>query len=69
MSSSPPVAPEAQLARLVKRGLTDAAARQRLAAQLPTEQKIARADFVVTTDGAFEDTDRQIDEIYRVLTT
>jgi dephospho-CoA kinase len=60
--------PEAQLARLVKRGLSDAAARQRLAAQWPTEQKIARADFVVTTDGTFEDTDRQVDEIYRALT-
>ena len=60
--------PEAQLARLVKRGLSDAAARQRLAAQWPTEQKIPRADFVVMTDGTFENTDRQVDEIYRALT-
>jgi dephospho-CoA kinase len=60
-------APHTQLARLIERGLTEDAARQRLAAQWPTEQKVARADFVVTTDGTFEDTNRQVDEIYRAL--
>jgi dephospho-CoA kinase len=60
-------APQTQLARLIERGLTEDAARQRLAAQWTTEQKVARADFVVTTDGAFIETDRQVDEIYRVL--
>jgi len=53
-------APERQIERLVARGLTDAAARQRMAAQLPTEEKSARADFVVNTDGSFEETDRQV---------
>ena len=53
-------APEAQLARLVARGLTDAAARQRLAAQWPTEKKTSRADFVITTDGSFAETDLQV---------
>ena len=62
-------APETQLARLVARGLTEDAAGQRLAAQWPTEKKTARADFVVTTDGTFEETNRQIDAIYRALTT
>ena len=61
--------PEVQIARLVERGLTEHAARQRLASQWPTEKKIARADFVVTTDGTFEETGRQVDEIYRKLTT
>jgi dephospho-CoA kinase len=61
-------APETQLARLAARGLSDDAARQRLAAQWPQEKKAARADFVITTDGAFADTDRQVDEIYGVLT-
>jgi dephospho-CoA kinase len=60
-------APQTQLARLIERGLTEDASRQRLAAQWPTEQKVARADFVVTTDGTFAETDRQVDEIYRVL--
>jgi dephospho-CoA kinase len=62
-------APETQLARLIERGLTEDAARQRLAAQWPTDKKTARADFVVRTDGTFEDTHRQVDAIYRALTT
>jgi dephospho-CoA kinase len=61
--------PETQLARLVERGLTEAEARQRLAAQWPTEKKVERADFVIRTDGTFEDTNRQIDEICRALNT
>jgi dephospho-CoA kinase len=56
-------APELQLQRLIKRGLTEQAARQRLEAQMPTEEKVARADFVVHTDGSFEDTDRQIADV------
>lgn len=51
---------ETQLARLRERGLGDEAARQRLAAQLPTAEKTPRAHFVVTTDGTFEETDRQV---------
>lgn len=60
-------ASERQLARLLERGLTADAARHRLDAQWPTERKTARADFVVTTDGTFEETDRQVEEIYRAL--
>jgi dephospho-CoA kinase len=58
---------ETQLARLRERGLGEEAARQRLAAQWPTEKKVARADYVVSTDGTFEDTNRQVDTIYRAL--
>lgn len=53
-------APETQMARLVQRGLTEEAARQRLAAQWPTERKTARADFVITTDGSFAETEEQV---------
>ena len=53
---------EVQVARLLKRGMSDAEARQRLAAQWPTEEKAPRADFVIRTDGSFEETDRQVDE-------
>lgn len=56
-------APELQLARLRERGLSESAARQRLAAQWPSDRKIAKADFVVRTDGAFSDTDVQVDRI------
>ena len=59
--------PATQLARLVERGMSEDAARQRLAAQWPTEKKAARADFVIRTDGTYDDTDRQVDEIARIL--
>jgi dephospho-CoA kinase len=60
--------PETQVSRLRERGLSEEAARQRLAAQWPTEKKAARAHHVVNTDGTFEDTKRQVDEIYQALT-
>jgi len=55
--------PELQLARLRERGMSETDARRRLAAQWPTAEKTARADFVITTDGSFEDTDRQIADL------
>jgi dephospho-CoA kinase len=60
-------ASETQVKRIVDRGLSEEAARQRLAAQWPTEKKTARADFVVITDGTFEATHEQVDRIYRAL--
>lgn len=59
--------PAVQIARLVERGMTAEQAQQWLAAQLPAEDKAARADYVIRTDGRFEDTDRQVDEVYRAL--
>lgn len=59
--------PELQVARLIERGMIEAGARQRLDAQWPSEKKASRADFVVRTDGTFEDTDRQVDEILQIL--
>jgi dephospho-CoA kinase len=58
---------EIQLQRLRARGLTEQAARQRLAAQLPGDEKAARADFIIRTDGTFEDTDRQVEAVLRAL--
>ena len=58
---------DTQIRRLIERGLTESEARQRLAAQAPTDEKAARADFVIHTDGRFEDTDRQVDEILAAL--
>jgi dephospho-CoA kinase len=60
-------APATQLARLRHRGLSEAEARQRLAAQIPAEEKAARADFVIRTDGAFEETNAQIEAIWGQL--
>jgi len=55
--------PERQLARLRERGMSEAEAHQRVAAQWPTAEKASRADFVIITDGTFEDTDRQVDAV------
>ena len=55
--------PAAQLTRLMARdGLGQAEARQRIAAQWPLQEKIARADYVIRTDGSLDDTNRQVDE-------
>ena len=59
--------PATQLARLTERGLSEGEARQRMAAQWPTDEKASRADFVVTTDGTFEETNAQVEAIYRKL--
>jgi dephospho-CoA kinase len=60
--------PALQLARVTARdGISEADARLRLAAQLPIDEKTARADFVIRTDGTFEDTDRQVDEVLAAL--
>ena len=61
--------PDVQRARLVERGMTEDDARQRLAAQWPMEQKAQRADFVIQTGGTFEETNRQVAEVYRLLTS
>ena len=62
------IAPEdAQIARLAARGIAEPDARLRIAAQMPAADKAARADFVIRTDGTFENTDRQVDEVLREL--
>ena len=59
--------PDVQVARLAERGVTADAARQRLAAQWPAADKAARADFVIRTDGTFEQTDRQVEQVLKML--
>ena len=59
---------DTQLRRLMERDeLSEKDARRRVAAQLPTAHKVARADFVVRTGGRVEETDRQVDTICRAL--
>jgi dephospho-CoA kinase len=56
--------PETQLRRLMARdGLDEAQARQRIAAQWPLETKMANADYVIRTDGTFDETNRQVDAV------
>jgi dephospho-CoA kinase len=59
--------PEMQMVRLRERGMSEADARQRLAAQWPTERKAARAHFTIRTDGTFDETDRQVADIIDAL--
>jgi dephospho-CoA kinase len=60
--------PVTQIQRVIKRDqLTEAEARQRIAAQLPIEEKVRRADYVIRTDGPFADTERQVKEVWKAL--
>jgi dephospho-CoA kinase len=55
-----------QLRRLIERdGLSENEARQRIAAQMPLDEKRARADLVVDNSGSRENTRRQVEAIYR----
>jgi dephospho-CoA kinase len=60
--------PAVQLERVMQRdGLTEAEARLRIGAQMPIEEKVRRADYVIRTDGTFEETDRQVREVFETL--
>jgi dephospho-CoA kinase len=60
------VDPETQLRRLNERDeLTVEEARQRIAAQMPLDAKRARADLVIDNSGSRENTQRQVEAIYR----
>jgi dephospho-CoA kinase len=57
-----------QVARIVERdGVTPAQAEARIDAQLPTDDKVRRADFVIDTGGTYGDTNRQIDRVVEKL--
>lgn len=55
--------PEQQLERLRVRGLSDEQARQRIAAQLPMEEKIRHATHRIDCSGSVEETRRQVQEL------
>ena len=57
-----------QVTRVVERdGLTPAQAEARIDAQLPTDEKVRRADFVIDTGGTYGDSNRQIDRVVEKL--
>jgi dephospho-CoA kinase len=59
---------ETQVRRVMHRdGVTEAEARQRLAAQLPIAEKVARADYVIDTSGTHEETAEQVRRVYDQL--
>ncbi len=57
-----------QIARLRDRlGIDEAEARRQIAAQPPLMKKVAKADVVITTDGALKDTRRQVEALWKAL--
>lgn len=56
-----------QRKRLSERGWSAEQIRRRIAAQMPVEQKIARADFVVWTDGCLDLHAQQVERILSKL--
>jgi dephospho-CoA kinase len=61
-------AEDTQIRRVMHRDrVSEPEARQRLAAQLPTSEKVRRADYVINTDGSFDETNRQVRKVYESL--
>lgn len=62
------VDPGTQVARVMERdGLSEKEARQRLAAQLPIDEKVNRAHYVIRTSGTFDDTNAQVSRLVEAL--
>ncbi len=60
--------PRLQLRRLMSRDrLNETEARARLNAQWPIDEKVARATYVIRTDGTVADTDAQVTTIHALL--
>jgi dephospho-CoA kinase len=58
---------QTQLKRLEEKGISRKDARNRIQSQLPLEEKLKSADFVINNDGPLEETERQVKEIYSLL--
>lgn len=58
---------QTRLRRLEKRGLSRQDAQTRMRSQLPLEEKIRTADFVINNDGSLKETRRQVEAIYSLL--
>jgi dephospho-CoA kinase len=62
--------PETQVDRLVRlRGMDQADAEARIAAQAPLVDKLAAATYVIDNDGPLEDLEPQVDRVWRALLT
>jgi dephospho-CoA kinase len=59
--------PETQIGRLVARGMDEADARARLAAQMPLAEKAEVADVVLDNEGSLEDLEGQVDRLWADL--
>ncbi len=62
------VSPDIQIERLMERDqISREEARRILAAQMPIDQKAARADFVIRNEGDVEETRKQVTDLWRQL--
>ncbi|NPV05508.1 MAG: dephospho-CoA kinase [Syntrophaceae bacterium] len=60
--------PEVQIARVMKRNrLTRDEALARLAAQMPIDEKLERADVVIRNDGTMRELEERVDEVWQEL--
>jgi len=59
--------PDTQLQRVMARGIGEEEARQRIAAQLPTAEKVRRADYVIRTDRSYDETEAQVRAVLATL--
>jgi dephospho-CoA kinase len=55
--------PEQQVARLMERGMSEAVARQRIATQMPVQEKLAWAAEKIDCSGSIEETRSQVDAL------
>ncbi len=61
-------APSLQISRLMSRdGLTELEARARMDSQMPIEEKLKLADYVIDTSGTMKQTHDQVEKVYRDL--
>jgi dephospho-CoA kinase len=58
---------EIQVERLAAKGVGATDARNRIAAQLEPEKRLARADIVIDNGGSLEDLGRQVDKLWEEL--
>ena len=58
---------EIQVERLAAKGVGATDARNRIAAQLEPEKRLARADIVIDNGGSLEDLGRQVDKLWEQL--
>jgi dephospho-CoA kinase len=59
--------PEQQIERLMAKGLSLQEAEQRIAAQMPVDQKRRRADYEIDSSGTLENTRAQVEALYPEL--
>ncbi|HXE75862.1 MAG TPA: dephospho-CoA kinase [Candidatus Xenobia bacterium] len=59
--------PEQQRERLLAKGFTPEQAEQRIAAQMPVEEKRRLADYVIDCSGSLEETERQVEQVFQSL--